>query len=125
MIASRVMLVVYPVFAAGIGLSFTTTPTHRLRETPSTRYLDDLVGIGVVGIVFLALAALLAVALVARRRQLAVLSLGALASWLIAYATVTLLAALNGQASFSAWLWPGFVAAACWATMLSLLSRET
>ena len=124
-IASRVMLPIYPLFAAGVGVSFVATPLERLVATPSLRYAQDLVGLRAWGVGYLLVAALLTGALLAGSRRVYAYGLAVMALWLAVYALMVLLSAFTGASSWSAWAWPAFIAAACWATLLSLLSQET
>lgn len=123
-IASRVMLPADVVFFAVVGTSFVATPTHRLRETPSLRYLDDRVGVAFVGVAFLVFAAVLLFAMVEHRRALAQKALSVMALWLWIYAAANIAAAVVGQASWSAWAWPAHIGLGCWASLLSLEKRE-
>ena len=123
-IASRVMLPIYPLFAAGVGLSFVATPLDRLIATPSLRYAQDLVGLRAWGIGYLLVAALLAGALLAGSRRVYCYGLAVMTLWLAVYAVMVLVSAFTAASSWSAWAWPAFVAAACWASLLSLSARE-
>lgn len=124
-IASSVMLKVYPAFAFGIGLSFTLTPRSRLVESPSLAYADDLFALDLWGIGYLAVAAALGIALVLHRRRLYQAALLVMTLWMLLWAAVMAYAAAQGQGSYSAWTWPAFIAAACWATLLSLEAGES
>lgn len=123
-IASRVMLPAYPVFAAIVGFSFVTTPRERIEATASLRYADQVVPLPLWGGAFVAVAALLAVALAAHSRRLYQAVLGLMAVWMLIYSFVLIGSALYGLASWSAWAWPSFIACACWASLLSLESKE-
>lgn len=123
-IASRVMLPVDLVFFAIVAVSFLTTPLDRLRATPGLEYVDDVSGIRFVGCIFAAAALLLAAAMLRQNRKLAQMVLGGSAAWLAIFAVAMVGAAVFDQASWSAWAWPAYVASACWASLLSLESRE-
>lgn len=124
-IASRVMLPCYPVFALGVGLSFLLTPHGRLLATPTLAYIDQTISLEFVGAGFLAVAAVLAAALVTHRRRTYQLALAVMCLWMLAYAGFTLASAITAEASWSAWTWPAMIAAACWASSLSLAAQET
>lgn len=123
-LASRVMLPVYPIFALGVGVSFLATPLPRLLASPSLRFANEVFPIPVWGYGFLAVAFVLFGALLIHNRRSFQIALAVMCAWMLFYAAVTLWAAFSGGASFSAWTWPAFIAAACWATMLSLAARE-
>lgn len=123
--ASRTMLPTYPAFFAIIGLGLALTPERRLIQTPAFRYADQLVDITWWGAGFLVLAVAFIAALIAHRRRAFQLALGVGVVWMSLWAVVTAFAALQDVASFSAWAWSAFVARACWASLVSLESRET
>lgn len=123
-IASRVMLRVYPLFAAGVGVSLAFTPRARLLATPTFRYLDGIVSLRAWGVAFLGLAVVLAFAWVSHKRELYQVALSLMLVWMGIYTVVTLFSAIQGQASFAAWTWPAFIMCACWASLLSLWARE-
>lgn len=124
-VASRVMLKIYPVFAAVVGIAFVGTPRRRLMDSPSLRFLDGLVPLSLLGWGFLLVAGGMLLALIRDERLTYQLALGVMIVWMFAYTVATLASAFFGEASFSAWVWSAFVCAACWATLLSLMSRET
>jgi hypothetical protein len=123
--ASRVMLKIYPPFATIVGLSFVITPRRRLMDSPSLRFLDGLVPLNLLGWGFLLVASGMLFALLRHERRTYQLALGVMIVWMFAYTVATVASAFYGQASFSAGAWPAFVCAACWATLLSLETRET
>lgn len=119
--ASRVMLPTYPPFALYIGLVYATDPLGRLEGSSAFPLLPTaLWGAG-----FIAAGTVLVAALVVRRRSLYVLALAPLLVWLLVWAGALAWNAVFGDGSFSAPAFPAFVAVACWATMISLQSRET
>lgn len=123
-IASRVMLRAYPVFALGVGLSFALTPTERLILTPTLAFANTLVPIHAWGWGFVTVGLVLVVALVSQNRHAYSGALAVMFAWMLTYTGMSLWAALEGSGSFSAWLWPGIIAAACLASMLSIEARE-
>lgn len=124
-IASRVMLPIYPAFALGAGVSFVATPLDRLLNSPTLQFANKLIPLSLWGYGYLAVALVLLGALLARDRRAYRLALAVMLVWMAFYTAVTLWAAFAGGASFSAWTWPAFIVAACWATELSLAARET
>lgn len=123
-IASRIMLPTYVVFFTAVGLSLLVTTQRRLHETPAFRYADTIADLDLWGLGFLTIATGLALALLVHRREVYRWFLAAGCIWMSVFAVVTFLAALFGSASYSAWIWSGFVAAACWATLCSLAAGE-
>ena len=123
-VASRVMLPVYVGFFASVGLSLLLTPVARLRQTPAFDYAAEVVALEAWGVGSLAVAATLVAGLAASSRRVfrAGLSVGFL--WMLGWAVVCVVAAFEGSATFSAWTWPAFIAAACWATLRSLAAGE-
>lgn len=120
-LGSRVMLPTYPAFALYIGFVYATDPAARLAGSSAFPLLPTAVW----GAGFVTAGAVLVAALLVGRRSLYVFSLSPLLLWLLVWA-----AALGGNAavadgSFSAPAFPAFIAVTCWATMLSLASRET
>lgn len=124
-IASCVMLPLYPAFSFGVGLAFVATPRARLLTSPALRTVDHLFPLGLWGWAFLALAAWLGGALLARSRAAVVRGLAVMVAWMLLYSAVMAWSAIDGGASFSAWTWPMFVGVACFASTLSLMARES
>jgi hypothetical protein len=123
--ASRRTLPTYPVFAFIVGLSFLLTPVERLVTNPALRYADTLIPIRFWGVAFIAVAAVLVVALCQHRRTLYVIALGGMLVWMALWSAVLLAAALWDSATWSAWVWPAVIARFCWASMVSLETQET
>lgn len=122
--ASRVMLPTYAVFFGIVGLGLVATPESRLHRTPAFAYADRWVDLTLWGAGYLVIAVALVVALALRSRRGYRSALSAGFVWMIGWAVLTLLAALQGDASYSAWIWPAFVAVACWASLVSLAAGE-
>lgn len=119
--ASRVMLPVYTFFAAYIGVCYSLDPGHRLAGIPPFPLFPSAVW----GAGFLAFTAGFLLAFITSRRELFVGTLSLMMVWLALWAVGLAKGAfLDGHGTYTSWLFPGFVAAACWATMLSLLARE-
>ena len=122
--ASRLMLPVYALFFAGVGLSLTLTPQPRLRQTPAFAYADRLLDLDWWGAGYLVVALALTLALVLRHRATYRAALAVGCVWMAGWAVLVAVSAWEGQASFAAWTWPAFVALASYATLRSLAVRE-
>lgn len=123
--ASQRMLPSYPVFFGVVGAGLLLTPLHRLTQTPSFNYANSLFSIRWWGAGFLALAIAFIGALIAHRRKPYQIALGVAIAWMTLWSIVTATAALVDLSSFTAWVWPAFIARACWASLVSLETRET
>lgn len=126
--SSRVMLVVYPVFASLVGLSYLLGSPERT-SSPSFDVVRNIMPMTHWGAVFLGLAALMVGALITHRRDRMVLALklsrAAYSIWAAGFAASLLnfhhWPPLNDGVSFNAiWLW-AFVAFAHTASLQSLL----
>lgn len=122
--ASRIMLPTYPVFFGLTGINYVVN-ADRLADSPGLRFLDSVIPMPGWGLLFLAAATLMVYALLQHRRVVYRYAL-----WLCLVASALFagglaFAVIFGGASFSAPLWPAFVATCCWATERSLATRET
>lgn len=120
--ASRIMLPTYPLFFAVVGLSLTLTG-DRLLATPGFRFADSLLPLEVFGVGYLLGALVLTLALLVDRassRRTYQHALAAAMVWMLGWTGLMVAAAVEDLASFSAWVWPAFVARACWASYVSL-----
>jgi hypothetical protein len=125
-VASRRMIPTYPILAAIVGLTFVLTPSADLRgNAEAFVYIDKNVGLHAWGWGFLVVATLMVAALIVGQRHVYQGVLAVFLVWLVAFSAVLAVAALHGSASWSAWAWPAFGARACWASFLSLDTRET
>jgi 4-amino-4-deoxy-L-arabinose transferase-like glycosyltransferase len=122
--ASRRMLPTYPCFFGAIGLGLLLTPLDRLLQTPTFHYANDLISIRLWGAGFLALAAVFIAALLTHTRKTYQYALGVAIGWMTLWAVVAAASATD-LGSFTAWAWPAFIARACWASLVSLETRET
>lgn len=123
--ASRRMLPTYPIFFATIGLGLLLTSHDRLIQTPTFHYADTFVSIRYWGAGFLALSLAFLAALALRRRRGYQIALTVAIVWMSLWAAVTAASTLTSPSSFTAWAWPAFIARACWASLVSLETRET
>lgn len=122
--ASRVMLPTYPIFFGVVALSLILTPQARLRATPPFAYADRVLDLDLWGFGFLGVSLALIAALFTHDRRVYRGALSLAFVWSAMWSLLYVAAAFNGQTSYSAWVWPAFVAAACYATLRSLGTWE-
>lgn len=122
--AARVMLPIYPLFAAGLGFSFVLTPRPRLLASPALAFADRFIDLHLWGIGFLIVATVLVVALISHHARSYQAALAVMALWIGFYAFTLVVAAFKGGATYSAWTWPAFVFAACVASLMSIETGE-
>lgn len=123
--ASRIMLPTYPVFFASIAAGLLFTPLDRLVATPAWRFADQLVSLRLWGVGFGAVALGMAIAMLTHHRHRYKVALGVAVVWMTLWAGILASAFLFGDTSPFAWTWPAFVARACYASLVSLETRET
>ena len=116
--------VAYPWFLGVVGAALLLTDQRRLRQTPGYDYAARHVPLPILGGIFLAIAALLLIALATKQRRLYQRALAVAMVWLIAWAVVLAAAYFRGQASPAAWAWPAMIVWHMWAVELSLESRQ-
>lgn len=121
--ASRIMLPAHAIVSAGIGAAWFIQDDVRTR-IPALYSLRDIWPIQATGMLLLSIGILVAVAILAQRRELAAVMLlaGALAYTFLAVVIAVSVASHPG--SYSAPLWPLYIAAAHLASALSLASDE-
>lgn len=123
--ASRVMLPSYPVLFTALGMNY-LADSGRLARSPGLAWIDaHLMPLPGWGLVFLIAATLMVAALLTHHRLVYRLAL-----WMCLLSTAAFAAAMAGAvafgtASYTAPVWPAFVACCCWASERSLLTRET
>lgn len=123
--ASRVMLPCYPAFFLAFGVALLFTPRHVMLATPSFRYAAGVMPLATWGFLMVAVAGLQLIALMVHRREWYIGTLGVALVTMLAWVGVFIMSAAHGGAPWSAPIWPAFVGAACWATLLSLASGES
>lgn len=121
--ASRIMLPVYVVFFGVIGINFLASP-QRLAASPMLRYADHIMPLRVWGAMFFTCCILMLIALAFASRDLYRFALLMCAVSMLLWTLVAILGAFVEPVSFSAWAWPGTIAAACLASNRSLVRRE-
>lgn len=123
-VASRIMLPIYVGFFAVISWNFLFSDLNVLISSPGLSYANGVMGLRAWGLVFLAVVAFMAIALILKHRGLFryALILGALCMGL--WAGTMIAAIIFGHASPSAFAWPLFVGAACVSSNRSLLKGE-
>lgn len=122
--ASRIMLPTYVILFIVIGANYLTTPEPRLLASPALAYASAWMPLDAWGWTFLTVAALMLIALVSGKRGLFRYALLVAMIAMLVWAGVLALAGFRANASPSAWIWPGFVAAACLASYRSLSRGE-
>lgn len=120
----RVMVIVNAVFAGGLGVGYTFM-SGQLMQQSTFASAAQVLPLPYQGIGFLGIAALLGIALLSRRREIYVAGLAWMLVWVAIWALICVRATVHGDASVLAAWWPAYVVCACWASMLSLLSRES
>lgn len=123
-VASRIMLPAYVILFTVAGFNYAVTPISRLGQSPALAYADTLMPLRVWGCLFLAVAALMLVALASGQRLLFCYGLLVCVICMGIWAAVFLLGAIFADASPAAWAWPAFVGVACIATYRSLSVYE-
>lgn len=123
-VAQRVMVPVNTIFAAVLGYAY-TFEAEQLETAAAYRSAAEILPLEAWGVGFLGIAAWLAAAtVVLHHRRLFVVGLAWLGAWMLVWTGVFIAVYLKGDATFVAWIFPAYVAAACWASMLSLLAQE-
>lgn len=123
-VASRIMLPAYLVFFAVLGVASITTPLGRLTRSPMLDYANQIMSLRAWGSLFVACALLMAFALLTHNRdryRYALLLCGfSMTLWTI----VAIVGVFAEPISYSAWVWPALVTAACFASDRSLVHQE-
>ncbi len=124
-IASRVMLPAYALLNGAFAAAFITDPQSRLTLTPSLDIARAFMPLWAWGLVWFTLASFMVMALVVHHRGVFVGVLSAnVAVWAIWGVLVEVAVTTQPNVSYLAGVLPWFVAAASFASMLSLLNRE-
>lgn len=122
--ASRIMLPTYVSFFALLGINYLAADDIAL-ASPALAFANDVMPLPVWGCLFIACAVIMFCALVTKRRALYRWALRMCGLSMVFLAVVIAWAAWMGDATPLAFIWAGFVAAACYATDRSLARRET
>lgn len=122
---SRRMIPAYPLFAAGIGIVWFLTPASTLNNSPVFKFVLELVPNWVVGPLFIAIACLLFFHAIKESRRHYINSLRTFEYMVGIWALVCLGSFFFTGSSFSAWMWPAFVAYAARTSRKSLEIGET
>lgn len=122
-IAQRVMTIANTALAAAFGYGY-VLEADRLRLAPAYRSIDARIPLQVQGAGYIGIALLLALGLIVHKRLVHVAGLAWLLAWTGALAVLLVIGWAKHEVTFLAWVLPAYVAAACWASMLSLLARE-
>jgi hypothetical protein len=122
--ASRIMLPTYIAMFTAIGATYLLTPVARLNRTPGLAYANDQISVRAWGLLFLAAAAMMSLALLTHRRTLYQYALLVCVVAMTLWAVTLAAAAVNSTATVTAWCWPAFIAVACYASYRSLSVEE-
>ena len=123
-VASRIMLPVYVLFFAGLGINYLATPPARLKASPALAYAASIMPLPAWGALFLAAAVLMAAALVTGARTLYRFALLLCALAMGVWTVLNIAAVFATKATPGGWLWPFLVVAACAASYRSLTAGE-
>jgi hypothetical protein len=121
--ASRIMLPTYATLFLSLGVNYLVKPP-RLGDSPALTFADQLLPLQVWGAIFLTAGLLMVTALATRRRLLFEYALWLGGLTLAAWAIVFAAAAFRAHVSATAWEWPAFGVAACYASYRSLSVGE-
>jgi hypothetical protein len=88
--------------------------------TPALSFAADHLALTTWGLGFLTVGVLLTGALVVHKRNVYKLGLGVAIVWLCIWSALLAWSAIEGGGSPAGWVWPMFVARACWASLVSL-----
>lgn len=122
--ASRIMLPTYPILFGTVGVNY-LVDADRLHGSPALSFVDGLMPLPGWGLAFLGAAVLMVYALIRRERIVYRFALWVCMLASAVFALGLAAAVIFGTASFTAPVWPAFVARCCWASERSLLTRET
>jgi hypothetical protein len=123
--ASRIMLPAYVVLNILVGVFYTLAPTDRLNRIDSLAFQRAVMPMHMWGLVFVALAVVMAGALLSHRRELMTFALFTCAvTWACWSAMYAASLHVNAGASPISPVLAGFVATACVASAVSLLHGE-
>lgn len=123
-VAQRVMIPTNIIFAAVLGYAYTFRAAE-LMDSSAYRGANEILPLQAWGIGFIGIAAWLFTATQLHRRSVYVGGLAWLFAWMLVWTGVFVAVHLRGDATFIAWVFPAYVSAACWASMLTLQAQET
>jgi hypothetical protein len=117
------MLPTYVIFFAALGVNYLVADETAM-QSPALRFADAVMPLPAWGALFLACAAIMALALILARRILYRWALRMCGMSMVFWAVVIAWASFDGDATPLAAIWSAFVAAACYASDRSLANRE-
>lgn len=117
---ARFMLPVCIGFFAIVGINFAAGTFGRASASPMLRYANTLMPIPVWGGVFIACSLLMAVALIRKSRFWYRYGLLVCVFSMAVWSLVAIAGIFAEPVSYSAWAWPAFIGATCWALNKSL-----
>lgn len=120
----QVMVPLIAAFFGVIGLNYSFGGHTRLLMSPALAYANSYMPIRVWGLLFLAVSAIMLVAMYKKHRrpyQFALLMcIVSMAIWTV----VSIIAVFESNATWGGWAYPAFVTFTCWAVYRTLASRE-
>lgn len=122
-VAQRVMIPVNTAAATLFALAYLTT-ADRLREAPTYAAIDKIIPLFFQGIGYACIALILFAGMWTKKRELFVAGLAWMMSWTVILSGMLVYAWYQHQVTILAWVFPAYMSAACWASMLSLITRE-
>lgn len=122
--ASRTMLPTYPAFCGAIGLNFLIRGADLTTVGVFYEVAHEMLPLRVWGFLFLVVAVVQVGALVYRRRWTYQVGLALMVGLMTTWAFVGAVAAVRDMGSYTAPVWPAFVALACIASFRSLNTGE-
>ncbi|TIC78766.1 hypothetical protein [Nocardioides sp. GY 10127] len=118
--SARLRLPAWAAFAAVVGVVYVTDPGHRLAGLPSFPFFPAAMW----GAGFCVIAGTLATALAMHLRGGYTAGLALLLVWLGLWSGTLVVGAVTGDATFTAWAFPGLLAYLAWTEMVALIGRE-
>lgn len=122
-IAQRVMTVANTALAGAFGYGY-VFEADTLRGAPAYRSIDRVIPLEAQGVGYIGIAILLGLGIIIHSRVVHVAGLAWLMAWTASLSGLLVYGWVKGDVTFLAWVLPAYVAAACWASMLSILTRE-
>lgn len=122
---SRYMIPIFPVFAAGLGISWTFSPPSTLKNTPVFRLILDIAPNWVWGLIYLSVAIVMIYAVLQESRRTYIVGIIILQIVVAAWGIANAIAFVREGATFSSWMWSAFVVYAAYVTGRGIQLRES
>lgn len=114
------MIPAYPLFAAGLGITWCLTPASLLGFTPTFDFIDDYVPIWIFGVMLIMMASQMFYTALKADREQYMLGLQIFEYFWGLWALIVLGSFFFGDSTFAGWMWPAFVAYAARTSRKSL-----